>query len=90
MALQNCPECGHQVFDAAVTCPNCGHPLKKEKRPLVSKPLGVVLQLAAAGLILFGIGSFLGESGDPTTPMLAIVIGFTLLLIGGRTKARLK
>ncbi|MBI3862262.1 MAG: zinc ribbon domain-containing protein [Planctomycetia bacterium] len=24
MALLDCPECGHQVSDAAVTCPSCG------------------------------------------------------------------
>jgi hypothetical protein len=28
-----CPECGHQVSDAAPTCPNCGHPLKAPAPP---------------------------------------------------------
>jgi rubrerythrin len=26
MALIDCPECGHQVSDAAETCPSCGVP----------------------------------------------------------------
>lgn len=27
MALINCPECGKQVSDKAVSCPNCGCPI---------------------------------------------------------------
>ena len=27
MALINCPECGAQVSDKAVSCPKCGHPV---------------------------------------------------------------
>ncbi len=35
MALINCPECGHQVSDAAETCPSCGVRLSgiKESSP---------------------------------------------------------
>lgn len=29
--LKNCPECGLQVSDKAITCPHCGYPLKEEK-----------------------------------------------------------
>ncbi|MFW5669556.1 MAG: zinc ribbon domain-containing protein, partial [Acetivibrio ethanolgignens] len=35
MALINCPECGKEISDKAVSCPNCGvpiaKPIKKEK-----------------------------------------------------------
>jgi hypothetical protein len=27
MPLINCPECGAQVSDKAVSCPSCGHPM---------------------------------------------------------------
>ena len=30
MALINCPECGKEISDSAITCPNCGVSLKKE------------------------------------------------------------
>ena len=33
MALTSCPECGHQISEAATTCPNCGHPVKAPGQP---------------------------------------------------------
>lgn len=30
MALINCPECGKEISDKAISCPNCGVPLSKE------------------------------------------------------------
>jgi hypothetical protein len=30
MSLFLCPECSHEVSEAAVTCPSCGRPLKRE------------------------------------------------------------
>ena len=57
---------------------------------MVSKPLGVVLQLTAAVLIFWAIMSFFDETGNPFTAIPTALIGLVLLLIGGRTKARLK
>ncbi len=31
MALINCPECGKEISDQAVSCPNCGTPLGNKK-----------------------------------------------------------
>ena len=31
MALIRCPECGHEISDAAAACPNCGFPLDRLK-----------------------------------------------------------
>src|SRR5262245_33582681 len=28
MSLLYCPECGHEISDAAVACPNCGRPVR--------------------------------------------------------------
>lgn len=33
MALINCPECGKEISDKAVSCPNCGMPLDKMEIP---------------------------------------------------------
>ena len=46
MALINCPECGHQMSDAAKKCPHCGY---KRKNTIVLSPKII-------GLISFGIG----------------------------------
>lgn len=32
MALINCPECGKEVSDQAVSCPNCGTPINKVEK----------------------------------------------------------
>lgn len=32
MALINCPECGAQISDKALTCPNCGHPMTASQK----------------------------------------------------------
>jgi hypothetical protein len=42
MALIYCPECGHEISNAAVACPNCGRPLAaqpvSEERIVVTHP----------------------------------------------------
>lgn len=42
MALIYCPECGHEISNAAVACPNCGRPLAaqpiSEERVIVTHP----------------------------------------------------
>jgi TM2 domain-containing membrane protein YozV len=40
MALISCPECSHQVSDAATSCPACGHPIANRS----SAPQTVVIQ----------------------------------------------
>lgn len=32
MALINCPECGKEISDQAVSCPNCGTPINNQKK----------------------------------------------------------
>jgi len=87
MSLKDCPECGQSVSGAAVTCPGCGHPLKKPKQALVSRPLGLILQLIGACMIFWGITLFMG----PVTggKIAGLFGGFFLVYVGGRTKARL-
>lgn len=33
MAMINCPECGKEISDKAMTCPNCGAPVEQRKTP---------------------------------------------------------
>lgn len=36
MALINCPECGKQISDKAVSCPNCGCPMVKKNHCIIN------------------------------------------------------
>ena len=38
MALIDCPACGHQVSEQAVSCPSCGHPLHAAEAPAAAQP----------------------------------------------------
>ena len=87
MSLTTCKACGREVSTEAVSCPGCGQPFKKEKKALVSRPLGFLLQLAAAGLILWGLFGFV-NAGDVYGAVVKLVVGAGLLFVGGRTKAR--
>jgi hypothetical protein len=89
MALTKCKECGASVSEKAESCPSCGNPIKSKKKPLVSKPAGCVLQLASLPLLLFGFTILMDDTGDKAIGILLLIIGAVLLLVGGRTKARL-
>lgn len=43
MALINCPECGRQVSDSAVSCPNCGTPINKSNTQKFCKYCGEII-----------------------------------------------
>lgn len=48
MALMNCPECGKQVSDFAVSCPGCGYPIaKKEEYVLIKLELADTTQMVS-------------------------------------------
>lgn len=32
MALINCPDCGKEISNKAVSCPNCGRPIRNRKK----------------------------------------------------------
>lgn len=53
MKLMNCPSCGNEVSDQAVTCPKCGHPLKKETQPQVKKKKGRGCLITIVAVIAF-------------------------------------
>lgn len=40
MALINCPECGKELSDKALTCPHCGYPVKQQKETRYSLSVG--------------------------------------------------
>jgi hypothetical protein len=87
VALKNCLQCDHEVSGAAAICPSCSHPLKKQKKPLVSRPLRIFLQLTAAGVLFAEVMRY--ADGNISGAISMGIIGLFLLYVGGRTKARL-
>lgn len=77
MSLINCPECGHDVSNAAVACPNCGRPLQirtvPTARPVVVDrsereggipPWAFVAMGIAAVLVLFFVIAMINRDAD--------------------------
>ena len=84
MALINCPECGHQMSDAAKKCPHCGYQRKKATviNPkiigFISFGIGICLLIISVGLILnFYIGPICYEVEDFRV---GIIITFSTIL----------
>ena len=62
--------------------------MKKQKKPLVSRPLGVILQLAALVISFTAITNFLAPEPEYFLGVMKVFFGLALLFLGGRTKAR--
>ncbi|MEO7672687.1 MAG: zinc ribbon domain-containing protein [Pyrinomonadaceae bacterium] len=39
MSLIYCPECGHEISQAAIACPSCGRPINAEPVPTIERPV---------------------------------------------------
>ena len=58
MALINCPACGTEVSDEAVTCPKCGHPFKKTTQGMSGCTLFFLIVAAiVVAVIIIGLGA---------------------------------
>jgi hypothetical protein len=86
MTLINCPSCSKSISPAATSCPDCGHPLKKQKRPLFSKPAGCAVQLVGAFVILLGLSALIKEPPRIADAVVALAIGAGILLLGRKTR----
>ncbi|MCW5960339.1 MAG: zinc-ribbon domain-containing protein [Pyrinomonadaceae bacterium] len=77
MSLINCPECGHEVSNAASACPNCGHPLSAPPhvknrvvtQPVVTQrdefPKWIIIPIGVLGLIFIFVVFALMRNNDP-------------------------
>jgi hypothetical protein len=86
MPIVNCPECGHDVSDAAVACPNCGKPLGirpvTPARPVVVNerdeggipPWAFVAMGVVAVLVLFFIFAMMGRDDDTANSNLRVSV----------------
>ena len=46
MALINCPECGKEISDKAISCPNCGNPMNNKPKVTVVEKNGIIYMLS--------------------------------------------
>lgn len=90
MALINCPECGRQVSDSAVSCPNCGTPINKSNTQKFCKYCGEIIDRECVvcpkcGKQIEEIGSAAGNiivnnnnnnNNSNSAPDIAVVNGF--------------
>lgn len=52
MAMINCPECGKEISDSAISCPNCGYSiLKKRRRKKLSIRKNIIFDAIANSVI---------------------------------------
>lgn len=90
MALINCPECGKQISDKAISCPNCGIPINQQSqqaeeylccpkcgsRELHAEHRGFSGGKALAGALLTGgIGLLAGTIGSKETQITCLKCG---------------
>lgn len=89
MALINCPECGKEISDKAVSCPNCGNPMEQqvkqeeylccpncESRELHAEHKGFSGGKALTGALLMGgIGLLAGTIGSQDTQITCLKCG---------------
>jgi hypothetical protein len=86
MALINRPSCDKNISSEAVSCPECGHPLRKQKRPLFSKPAGCFVQLIGAGLIIWGLAELTKSPLSIIGAIFPFAAGGAVLLLGRKTR----
>lgn len=81
MALQACPDCGHQVSNKAQSCVKCGHPLAAQTIEATGKKWKL-MQVVGALLIAVGFTALCASAG--TTPNTGEgAVGTTLVLLAG-------
>lgn len=51
MAMINCPECGKEISDTVKNCIHCGYPIKKTKKELPIKKIGIVTVISLVAVI---------------------------------------
>jgi len=89
MALQKCPDCGHDVSTRAQACPNCGAPMMQPspadsaKKPVTIERTGKSYKAwTIAGIALITLGFLTcanyGASGGTGTQ-----VGISLIILGG-------
>ena len=64
MALIQCPECGSQVSDKALSCPRCGYPIPSAEKPRKSPKTSAKRHPKLPN----GFGSIKKLSGNRTNP----------------------
>ena len=65
MAMINCPECGKEISDTVKNCIHCGYPIKKPKKELPIKKIGIVTVIsliAIIGIVILVLSNTLNDA----------------------------
>ena len=85
MPTVKCDDCGGQVSTSVETCPHCGRPIKIYRKPLLTKPAGVFIQLLGVFFLFLG---FLMLVINVMLGILVIALAIGLLWLGRQTHPR--
>ena len=82
MALINCPECGKEISDQAVSCPNCGMPLVKTQQILPknrgNKKVVAIIAIIVGILAIIGVSvAILAPKSNPKKIYRGITLGMS-------------
>lgn len=85
MALVNCPDCGKQISQNAVSCPNCGAPSnmydnKSKEQYIVNPRIGEGKIVLGGILIIFGL--IYSYGGSYSLGAFCIILGLALTMAG--------
>lgn len=88
MALQACPDCGHQVSSKAPSCVKCGSPIAVQTIEATGKKWKM-MQLFGGLLLVLGFAGVCGgaassSSGDNPMVVALVVLAGLILLLWGR------
>lgn len=78
MAMIQCPECGREISDTAVSCPHCGYELKERRNKVRETELGPVVTNKPMALFEIILGIFVFLPGS----FILFVMTFVLGIIG--------
>jgi uncharacterized paraquat-inducible protein A len=93
MALINCPDCGTQVSENAVSCPKCASPIAgKQSKTLTEQSAkkyklirlaGIVVLLASVAIGIIGADEYGAAEGFNTIAAgIGLAVGIILLIVG--------
>jgi hypothetical protein len=76
------------VSTNADACPHCGRPITELRKPLLTKPAGVFVQILGLLFLLPGLAMLVGGGGPTLAGGWVVLLGIGLLWLGRQTGPR--
>lgn len=88
MATVRCSDCSGQVSTIADACPHCGRPMARSRKPLLTRPAGVFVQILGLLFLLPGLAMLAGGGGTTIAGILVVLLAIGLFWLGRHTEPR--